>query len=58
MGVEWSSYTTNHPPKEGLPMLVKTLLNSVEKYKGFVNECIKLVTVGGPEAAPRQDPAQ
>ena len=27
-------------------MLVKTLLNSVEKHKGFVNECIKLVMVG------------
>ena len=31
-GVEWSHYTTNHTPKEGLPMLVKT----VEKHKGFV----------------------
>ena len=27
-------------------MLLKTLLNSVEKHKGFLYEKIKLVTVG------------
>ena len=34
------SCDTNNLPKEGRPVLVKTLLNSVEKHKGFLYESI------------------